>query len=511
MPSYEVSRARVVSAEVEMIAIPAIAAPALEDEHEETPTTPPEAILGVGAQMVEEALGIDLAAELRSLRFSGDVGTTARIPTRGAMHAEAVLVVGLGKEEDLDVEAVRKAGAAIGQATQKVSSLATTVHAGLPGLDQEATTQALAEGIDLAAYRFTAHKSKPEGHDLDGVLLHAGEDGKTGGMTGGARNAAVYVRAARLGRDLVNEPPMNKRPPAFADRAKAEVRGTGVKVKVLDEKALEDGGYGGMIAVGKGSDAPPRLVELTYAPKGAKRHVALVGKGITFDTGGLSLKPSTGMMTMKLDMGGAAAVLATVRAAAELELPVKVTGILALAENMPSGSAQRPSDVYTARNGKTVEVLNTDAEGRLVLSDGLSHACELEPDIVVDLATLTGAVQVALGDDIGGLMATDDDLADALLAASERSGERLWRLPPPDDYSEHLQSEVADLKNIGKPGKAGTLIGGLFLKEFVTDGTPWAHLDIAGIAWSDEEKHYIRKGGTGAPVRTLLHWLSNRP
>jgi leucyl aminopeptidase len=515
--TFEVKRGTLVNAKVEVLAIAAVAAPSL-DEEQDGPTAPPEPTLGPVAAEIAESLDVDLAAELRALRFGGARGTVARIPTRGRIHADAVLVVGLGKSAEIDLETLRRAGAALADRTSRVASLATDVAAAAVGMAEEGdedqldpaqAAQALCEGISLAAYRYLEHKSNGDRHALETTHLHPAGEVKQAVLKRGVEVARVHVAAARLARDLVNAPPGTKRPPMLADRIRTELRGSGVKVKILAENDLERGGYGGMIAVGQGSDAPPRLVELTYAPKGAERHVAIVGKGITFDSGGLSIKPSNSMMKMKMDMGGAAVAYAAVRGAAELGLPVKVTGVLALAENMPSGAAQRPGDVYTARNGRTVEVLNTDAEGRLVLSDALAHACEQQPDALVDLATLTGAVVVALGRRIGGLMATDDDLAEALLAASERSGERLWRLPLPDDYREDIDSDVADVKNIGSAGSAGTIIGGLFLREFVADGIPWAHLDIAGLAWSESNSGYLRKGATGAPVRTLLHWLAD--
>ncbi len=504
--SFEVTEGLVHEAPVEMVAIPALAAPRLDEDGKKPGETPPPPTLGPGAQDVAEALGIDLAAELHALRFDGSVGSLARIPTRGAIQAGTVAVVGLGKAENLDEEAVRKAAAALADATARTRTLATTLPAGAEGLDPKVAARAAAEGLSLAAYRFSAFKSKREEHELQEVRLYPGGDVDAAAQ--GVAVGRIRSDAACLVRDLVNEPPAVKRPPKFAQRVTEWLRDTPVEVSILDEEALDEGGYGGILAVGKGSDAPPRLVELTYEPRGADRHVALVGKGITFDSGGLSLKTSSGMMTMKMDMGGAAAVLATVKAAAELELPVRLTGILALAENMPSATAQRPGDVYTARNGTTVEVLNTDAEGRLVLSDALAHASERKPDVIVDLATLTGAVVVALGNRIGGLMTSDDELAAQLLTASRRTGERLWRLPLPEDYKEDLKSEVADLKNIGQQGVAGTVVAALFLQEFVADAIPWAHIDIAGIAWSDKAFGYVRKGGTGAPVRTLLTWLA---
>ncbi|MFN2557920.1 MAG: leucyl aminopeptidase [Nitriliruptorales bacterium] len=504
--SFEVMEGAIVEAPVEVVAIPALAAPGLDENGKKAGKAPPPPTLGPGGQEVAEALGIDLVAELRALRFDGSVGSLARIPTRGAIGASTVAVVGLGKGEDLDEEQVRRAAAALADATARTSTLATTLPAGAEGLGVKVAAQAAVEGLSLAAYRFSTFKSKRDEHELQEVRLYPGGDADA--VAQGVEVGRVHSDAVCLARDLVNEPPVAKRPPELATRVAESLHDTTVAVSILDEGALDEGGYGGILAVGKGSDAPPRLVELTYDPPRADWHVALVGKGITFDSGGLSLKTSSGMMTMKMDMGGAAAVFATVKAAAELELPVKLTGVLALAENMPSATAQRPGDVYTARNGTTVEVLNTDAEGRLVLSDALAHASEREPDVIIDLATLTGAVVVALGNKIGGLMTSDDGLASQLLAASRRSGERLWRLPLPDDYKEDLKSEVADLKNIGQQGVAGTVVAGLFLQEFVGDAIPWAHIDIAGIAWSDKAYGYIRKGGTGAPVRTLLRWLA---
>jgi leucyl aminopeptidase len=351
VPTYEVKRGKLENAKVEVLAIAAIAAATLEEDHEETPKTPPPPTLGPGGEDVAEAIGVDLDAELGALRFAGDVGEVARVPTRGAIHADAVLVVGLGKEADLDLEAVRKAGAAIARATRKVASVATTVHAAAAGLDPADAAQALVEGLDLAAYDFTAHKSKPVGHDLDQVLLYATRPAAVGEAIA---RAEVHVAATRLVRDLVNEAPANKRPQALVQRVRAVLRGTGVKVKVLDEKALEEGGYGGILAVGKGSDAPPRLVELSYAPSGSTRHVVLVGKGITFDSGGLSLKRGQAMDRMKGDMAGAAAVGAACSVLSDLGVRLEVTALLPLAENLPGGDAQRPGDVVTIRDGKKV-------------------------------------------------------------------------------------------------------------------------------------------------------------
>ncbi len=272
----------------------------------------------------------------------------------------------------------------------------------------------------------------------------------------------------------------------------------------MDEKALKKGGYGGILAVGQGSTSPPRMVKLTWKHKKATKHVAFVGKGITFDSGGLSLKPADAMITMKCDMGGAAAVVSAIRAIARLNLPVNVTAWAPMAENMPSGTAQRPSDVLTMYSGKTVEVLNTDAEGRLILADALARACEDSPDLIIDAATLTGAAMVALGNRTSAIMSNDDDARGRVHDAATRSGEGMWPMPLPEELRKTLNSSVADLANIGERF-GGALSAGVFLKEFVADGISWVHLDIAGPAFNESEPYgYTPKGGTGAAVRTLV-------
>jgi leucyl aminopeptidase len=472
---------------------------------------PPE--LAPGAPALAEALGIDLVGELVAVDHDGSVGAVARIPTRGAIPAPTLLVVGLGKAADAGTLQLRRAAAAAANAAERVTSLATSLHTALPALDAGAAAQAVAEGVLLGAYRFGSYRSEARPFELERVVFTAatgtGADAEAGveAIRAAVEVAEVTAGAATLTRDLVNTPPQDKRPPALAARAAETVAGLPIDVRILDEDALAEGGYGGILGVGRGSSEPPRLVELTYAPEGATTHVALVGKGITFDTGGISLKPSDAMETMKVDMAGAATVLAVVRAAAQLGLPVRLTGLLALAENMPSGSATRVSDVLTMRDGTTVEVINTDAEGRLVLGDALAHATELAPDAIVDVATLTGAAVVALGERIGVLMGSDDALADALLAASRTAGEPLWPLPlATAEYGERLEGAIADLKNAGTRS-AGTIFAGLFLHRFVGEGIPWAHLDVAGVAWSNEPFGEVAKGGTGVPARTLLAWL----
>ena len=328
-------------------------------------------------------------------------------------------------------------------------------------------------------------------------------------MRDAAVRAEVVARAVALARDLVNTPPSDLRPKDLAEVARAQGEGAGLTVEVLDEKALKKGGFGGILGVGAGSSSPPRLVHLSYRGPGATTTVALIGKGITFDSGGLSLKPPTAMEEMKMDMGGAAAVLATCVAAAELGLPVAVEAWLPLAENMPSGTATRPSDVLTMHSGTTVEVNNTDAEGRLVLADAMSRAGQDAPDVMLDVATLTGAALIALGARTAGVMSNDDDLRAQVLSAAERAGEPSWGMPLPADLRKGLESEVADLVNTG-PREGGMLTAGIFLQEFVPDGVRWAHLDIAGPAYNSGEAYgYTQHGGTGAAVRTFVRLLED--
>jgi leucyl aminopeptidase len=468
---------------------------------------PPEP--GHAAAALLAALGVDAQAELVALGFTGKIGSVVRVATRGALPAASVLIVGLGRASELTLDRLRKAAGALAGAAESAPTLATDLAAQVPaGAGPAAAAQAVAEGLVLGAYRFQAYRSEPKGPALTTVTLHVAAD-SVAPARDGVGVGTVGARAATTVRDLVNTPPQDKRPPVLAERVAAMFDGLAVAVRVLDEAALAEGGYGGILGVGQGSSAPPRLVELTWAPPAATAHVGLVGKGITFDTGGISLKPSEAMETMKMDMAGAATVAAVVRAAAELALPVRVTGVLALAENMPSGTATRVSDVLRMRSGRTVEVMNTDAEGRLVLADGIAHAAEQGATTIVDIATLTGAVVIALGDDIAALIGNDDVLAAALLDGAARAGEPLWRLPlAAEQYADKLEGMHADLRNVtGRP--AGTIMGALFLHRFVPDGVAWAHLDIAGVAWSADAGPLRTKGGTGAPARTLIAWLQD--
>ena len=443
------------------------------------------------------------AGFLAAREFEGKAGQTQALL---ADDGTTVLAVGVGERDAVDVDVLRRAAAAAVKASWKASSLATTLLDAAPsGLDKAAAAQAIAEGAVLGSYRFTSYKSDPKPSALAQVTVvtRAGATAQKGLDRGVAIASAVA-----LARDLVNEPPGAMTPRRMEEVARSIADASGLTVDVWDEKRIAKERLGGLAGVAAGSDEPPRLIQLTYEPASPKGTIVFVGKGITFDSGGLSIKTGEGMMTMKCDMSGAAAVIAAMSAMRAVAPKARVIGIAACTENLPSGKAMKPGDVLRIRNGKTVEVLNTDAEGRLVLADALSIAVEAKPDAIVDLATLTGAMSVALGRDIAGLFANDDDLAEQVGTSAERAGEPVWRMPLADRYRKQIDSEVADIKNIGAPGQAGSITAALFLKEFVAE-VPWVHLDIAGPAFRADEDGYLPKGGTGYGVRTLLDLAAN--
>lgn len=473
-------------------------------------------LLASGAESVTAAFDGKLTETLTLLGATGTPGEVVKFASLGTITAPLVAAVGLGPEPvgaAPDGETLRRAA---GAAVRALAGCATVALA-LPvpdDADGPAALRALAEGAVLGGYRFEAYKTKPQPGRRDPVRTASVQvpDARDRAARAQLTRAAVTGAAVTLCRDWVNTAPNDLRPPAFADAvAKAAIQ-AGVEVDVLDEKDLRAGGYGGIVAVGQGSSAPPRLVRLAYTPaRRSAARVALVGKGITFDSGGLSIKPAQGMWEMKSDMAGAAAVGATVLAAAELKVPVAVTGYLAMAENMPSGTSYRPGDVVTMRNGKRVEVLNTDAEGRMVLGDGVARACEDEPDFLVEVSTLTGGQVIALGKRIAGVMGTEE-LCERLRAAGAAVGEPTWPMPLPEEIRTLMESDVADVLQVAAGmDRAGHMLqGGLFLREFVTDGVQWAHIDIAGPSYhSGEPTGYWAKGGTGVPVRTLLRLLDD--
>lgn len=461
--------------------------------------------LAAGAEGVAKAYGEkSLAALMSSFEITGKAGSAHRLPT-DQLKTGLLLLVGLGRAERVDAEAVRRAA---GVAARNVGNVASVALA-LPAEDAE-HVRAVVEGWELGGYRYSRFKTGEGSEGTSGpssvtVLSPVAKDAdaKTALEVGLAVAAAVAQA-----RSWVNCPPGDLRPPAFAEEAVAAAptgRKSSIEITVLDDEQLREGGYGGLITVGKGSAAGPRLVEIAYTPKKPKAHLALVGKGITFDSGGLSIKPAGSMVTMKSDMGGAAAVIAATYAIAELGLPVQVTAFAPMAENMVSGDATRPGDVYTTLSGRTVEVLNTDAEGRLVLADGLTRAVAAGPDLIVDVATLTGACVVALGNQVTGVMG-DPGVVDRVLEASGRSGEQMWPLPIPEEMTEKVRtnSKIADLAQHNSERWGGALYAAAFLREFAED-VPWGHLDIAGPSFNEKAAWgHVTQGGTGAAVATLI-------
>lgn len=444
--------------------------------------------------LLPDTLRAAITDAARMLEPSSKVGSVTILTVAG-VAAKRVVLVGVGDGNDGDLRE------AAGAASRECGKKAAKVIVALPALTESAQ-RAVGEGLILGSYRFLHYKS-PKATDPDPKPIEwliAGASDET------LVSAGIVADAVNATRDLVNTAPLDLYPETFAEEAERAAIRAGVEVKVWDVPDLGDEGFGGILAVGMGSSRGPRLVRVEWKPKGAATSVAIVGKGITFDSGGLSLKPNDGMLTMKSDMAGAAAVLHIVCAAARLKLPVAVTGWLCLAENMPSSTAQRPSDVIRIHGGTSVEVANTDAEGRLVLADGLDRAREDQPDILIDIATLTGAQGIALGARTSGVMGTPS-VRDAVVTAADDADEAMWAMPLPEHLREGLDSRVADLKNVTGDLKGGMLVGGIFLKEFVGD-TPWAHLDIARPAFNEGAAYgSYPPGATGASVRTILRYL----
>jgi leucyl aminopeptidase len=489
MPRLALSTVPPERADADLLVLPVAAG-------EDGPAAPP-----VTAAVLER-LGADLTVLAGNGRFTGKLDDVLLVPGYGALAAPAVLLVGVGPDDGRSPETLRRAAAVAVAAAAKAATLAVALHrAGDP---DGAALAAVAEGTVLAAYRFQRHKSAPDPALAAATLLVEG-DRSLAAAQPVLRRAEVAARATLAARDLVNEPASRINPATLAAEAVRQAEAAGLEHRVLTGPALRRGRFGAVVAVGAGSATGPRLAELRYRPPGAGRHVALVGKGVTFDTGGIDLKRGAGMDNMKDDMAGAAAILAAVTAAAELELATAVTAILPLVENMPGGSAMRPGDVVTTRNGVTVEVTNTDAEGRLILADGLALAAEAMPDAILDLATLTGSVVYGLGLGCTGVFGNTPALTAEVLAAAARAGELACELPLIEDYRRFLDSEVADLTNAtNEPGDS--VQAALFLREFVA-GVPWAHLDIAGPATAKEARYYQPKGASGWGVRTLLAFL----
>jgi leucyl aminopeptidase len=463
---------------------------------------------GGGTGAVDAALDGAISTLITQGDIRGKAGELTLIHTLGKISCPRVVVAGLGKQADFDLEAVRNVSANVVRFLRKpgIKTVATIAHgAGIGGMDPAACAQAIAEGTLLGAYRFTKHKSPDnDAAEVATVAVIERDASKVGAMSAAAERGIILAEATNLARDLANEPANHLTPTDLANRAAAVASETGLACEILERADMERKGMGSFLSVANGSAQPPKLVRLSYMGGGGEGFdLALVGKGITFDTGGISIKPAANMEAMKADMTGAASVIAAIGAIARLKAKVNVVAIAPCTENMPGGNATRPGDVVSAMNGRTIEIINTDAEGRLVLADGLCYAIELGASHIVDVATLTGAVTTALGDVCYAVLTNNDTFASKFEAAAKVVGEKTWRLPMFKEYDEFIKSDVADQKNTGGNRGAGTIAGAKFLEPFVGD-TPWVHLDIAGVDNMPSDNGWVSKGASGMSVRAMI-------
>ncbi len=467
-----------------------------------------EARLSPVLQALDGALDGLLSRVLAAEKFDGKAGQSSLVYTNGRLAAPRVLVVGLGPKKEASAEAVRRAAAHGARRARDLGAVSAAMFLPGEGVPARQRAQAVAEGAILGTYRFDKYLKEKDGKALGAVAVVEPDRRQQALAREGVRLGEIWAQATCAARDLVNEPANVVTPTYLAGRAEEIARAGRLKVRVLERDDCATLGMGAFVGVAQGSQEPPKFIHLTYAPRGrARKRVALIGKGITFDSGGLDLKTADGMLRMKDDMSGAAAVLAVFQALPRLRLPLEVHGLIAATENMPSGTAQRPGDIVRAMNGLSVEIGNTDAEGRLTLADALAYAAkEIEPDEMIDMATLTGAVVMALGLGLSGVLGSQDAITERVLAAADAAGERMWRLPLHEEYKDGLKSDVADLNNISSQRGGGAIVAALFMREF-TGGIPWVHLDIAGTAFTEKELPLGPKGGTGVAVRTLLTYL----
>ena len=463
---------------------------------------------GKAVLRLDKALGNTIARLVKQGDFKPRPGAVHLIYPEGRIAAERLALAGLGKRSELTLNRLRQAaGRAASQLrTAGARDLAIAIEG--PGLDAEEMAQALTEGSLLGLYRFLKYKTNEQDDakkDIQTITLVAETVGQIKAMQKGVRAGEAIAGSAAMARDMVNSPPRDMTPAAVAAKARELAQQFGLRVQVLERRQMEKLGMGGLLGVAAGSGQPPKFIIVEYRKGGKKPFIALVGKTITFDSGGISIKPAENMDKMKDDMSGGAAVLGAIRAASALKLPLNIVGLLPATENMPGGRAYKPGDVLRTLSGQTIEILNTDAEGRLILSDALFYACRYKPAVIVDIATLTGACGVALGQEASGMLGTDDRLKQQVRAAGEKTGERVWEMPLWEEYYDLIKSDIADMKNTG--GRAGGVITAAALLSKFVQKNPWVHLDIATTAWTEKERPYTPKGATGIGVRLLTQFL----
>ncbi len=462
---------------------------------------------------IDEILNKAISRLVDQGEIKGKLNEITILHSLGRISAVRVVIVGLGKQEELSQDRVRGAVAEVCRylRTKGVKSIAIVAQiVGISGITVESSAQAITEGALLGLYTFRKHITKEAEHgEIEVLTIVDADESNIPSLEAGYRKGKILAEAANLARDMVNEAPNHMTPTHMAEIATRQAEIYGLEITVLDREQMQELGMGGLLGVSQGSVQPPKFIIMNYKGKSTDEiDLALVGKGITFDSGGISIKPSEGMADMKGDMAGGATVIAAVIAIAGLKLKFNVTALVAATENLPSGSAMKPGDIVSVMNGKSIEVLNTDAEGRLILADALSYAVKkLGVKAIIDVATLTGACQIALGNICTGLFSNNQEFADKVISAGNEVGERSWQMPMFDEYREQLKSDVADIKNVGER-YGGAISAAKFLADFI-NGTPWVHLDIAGTADTNKEKGYLVKGATGVPVRTLVNLVLN--
>ncbi len=463
---------------------------------------------GHAAARADKALGGMILRLIKRGDFKARPGAVHLLYPEGGIAAERLALAGMGKRADFTLNRLRQAAGKAASALRTAGAQDITILIDGLNQDHEETGQAVAEGGVLGLYRFLRYKTNEENDrkkEIQKIMLLTETALAVKALKKGVATGEVIAGSTMMARDMVSSPPADMTPTVIAGKAREISRQFGLKLKVLERKQMEKLGMGALLGVARGSAQPPKFIIVEYRGGGKKPFIALVGKTITFDSGGISIKPAENMDKMKDDMSGGAAVLGAIRTAAALKLPLNIVGLLPATENMPGGSAYKPGDVLRTLSGQTIEVLNTDAEGRLILSDALAYACTYKPAVIVDVATLTGACGIALGQEATGMLGTDEKLKQSIREAGNKTGERVWELPLWEEYYEQIKSDIADMKNTG--GRAGGVITAAALLSKFVQKYPWVHLDIAATAWSDKERPYTPKGATGIGVRLLTQFL----